>query len=37
MDTTTVCCSHTIQDGTLKALIRKMEEDIKAIPQLQRK
>ena len=37
MDTTIVCCSHTIQDGTLKALIHKMEEDIKAIPQLQRK
>ena len=37
MDTTIVFCSHTIQDGTLKALISKMEEDIKAIPQLQGK
>ena len=36
MDTTIVCCSHMIQDGTLKALISKME-DIKAIPQLQGK
>ena len=30
MDTTIVCCSHTIQDETLKTLICKMEEDIKA-------
>ena len=37
MDTTIVCCSNTILDGTLKALIRKIEEDIKATPQLQRK
>ena len=37
MDTTIVCCSHTIQDGTLNALISKTEEDIKAIPQLQGK
>lgn len=32
MDTAIVCCSRTSQDGTLKALNRKMEEDIKAIP-----
>ena len=37
MDTTIVCCSHTILDGTLKALIRKIEEDVKATPRLQRK
>ena len=37
MDTTIVCCSHMIQDGTLKALISKMEEDNKAIPQLRGK
>jgi len=32
-----VCFSHTILDGTFKALISKIEEDIKAIPELQGK
>jgi len=37
VDTTIVCFSHTIFDGTFKALIKKIEEDIKAIPELQGK
>lgn len=32
MDTTIVCCSNTILDATFKALIKKIEEDITAIP-----
>ena len=37
MDTAIFCCSHTIQDGSLKALTSKMEQDTKAISQLKRK
>jgi len=37
VDSTIVCCSRTIRDGTLKALNKKMEEDIKLFPQHQGK
>lgn len=37
MDTTIVCCSNTILDGILKALIREIEQDITANPQLRGK